>query len=106
MLIVSAFAARPAQSHDTPCATEMPELEQLRARLAEQGIDLIGVSVDADPEARVAQFAADKKVEYPIYLGGVNSIEQVSSGKNSLFRLQCSWTRTARCRSYCSGFQL
>jgi thiol-disulfide isomerase/thioredoxin len=60
-----------------PCATEMPELEQLRAPLAGKGIDLIGVSVDADPEARVAQFAADKKVHYPIYLGGVPAIEQI-----------------------------
>ena len=63
-----------------PCATEMPELEQLRAPLAGKGIDLIGVSVDADPEARVAQFAKKKKVNYPIYLGGVPTIEQVFAG--------------------------
>ncbi|GAC1628162.1 MAG: hypothetical protein NVS9B13_25740 [Candidatus Acidiferrum sp.] len=64
-----------------PCATEMPELEQLRAPLAGKGIDLIGVSVDADPEAKVAQFAAEKQVHYPVYLGGVPAIEQVFAGE-------------------------
>jgi thiol-disulfide isomerase/thioredoxin len=63
-----------------PCATEMPELERLRAPLAAKGIDLIGVSVDADPEAKVVQFAGEKKVHYPIYLGGVPVIEQVFVG--------------------------
>ena len=63
-----------------PCATEMPELEQLRAPLARKEIDLIGVSVDADPEAKVAQFAGEKKVHYPVFLGGVPVIEQVFVG--------------------------
>lgn len=63
-----------------PCATEMPELEQLRGQLAAKGIDLIGVSVDADPDAKVAQFVAENNVHYPIYLGGVPAIEQVFAG--------------------------
>jgi thiol-disulfide isomerase/thioredoxin len=63
-----------------PCATEMPELEQLRAPLAAKGIDLLGISVDADPKAKVAQFAAEKKVHYPIYVGGVPAIEWVFLG--------------------------
>jgi len=63
-----------------PCATEMPELEELHGKFAEQGIDLIGVSVDADPEAKIAQFAGEKRVHYPIYLGGVPAIEQVFAG--------------------------
>jgi len=36
--------------------------------------------VDADPEAKVAQFAGEKKVHYPIYLGGVPAIEGVFVG--------------------------
>jgi hypothetical protein len=51
------------------------ELEQLYVPLAGKGIDLIGISVDA-----VAQFAAEKKLTFPIYVGGVPMIEQVFVG--------------------------
>lgn len=63
-----------------PCATEMPELEQLRAALDAKGIDLIGVNVDVDPEAKVGAFAERMKVHYPIYLGGVPAIEAIFAG--------------------------
>jgi thiol-disulfide isomerase/thioredoxin len=49
-----------------PCKTEMPELEAMRLRLAERGIDLIGVSVDTEAEAPVAEYAK-ARVTYPIY---------------------------------------
>lgn len=63
-----------------PCATEMPELERLRESLAARGVDLVGVSVDADAEARVAEFARRMGVQYPIYRGGVPAIEQIFAG--------------------------
>ena len=49
-----------------PCRKEMPELEALRPRLAERGIDLVGVSVDTEKDAPVAEYAA-ARVTYPIY---------------------------------------
>jgi thiol-disulfide isomerase/thioredoxin len=49
-----------------PCRREMPELEALRPRLAERGIDLVGVSVDTEKDAPVAEYAA-ARVTYPIY---------------------------------------
>lgn len=49
-----------------PCRKEMPELEAMRARLAERGIDLVGVSVDTDADAPVAEYAR-ARVTYPIY---------------------------------------
>jgi thiol-disulfide isomerase/thioredoxin len=63
-----------------PCATEMPELEELRKPLAGKQIDLVGISVDTDPEAKIGQFAASKNVTYPIFAGGVPAIEQVFQG--------------------------
>jgi thiol-disulfide isomerase/thioredoxin len=49
-----------------PCKKEMPELEAMRPRLAERGIDLVGVSVDTDEDAPVAEYAR-ARVTYPIY---------------------------------------
>jgi thiol-disulfide isomerase/thioredoxin len=49
-----------------PCKKEMPELEAMRGRLAERGIDLVGVSVDAEKDAPVAEYAR-ARVTYPVY---------------------------------------
>jgi thiol-disulfide isomerase/thioredoxin len=49
-----------------PCKREMPELEALRERLASRGLDLVGVSVDTEPDAPVAAFARER-VRYPVY---------------------------------------
>jgi len=61
----------------TPCAKEMPELERLRASLATNGVDLIGLNVDAEPDADVKGFLKLYRVGYPIYVGGVPAIEQL-----------------------------
>jgi thiol-disulfide isomerase/thioredoxin len=60
-----------------PCATEMPELEALRPRLAQKGIDLIGISVDVEKDVDIKGFVKQKRVTYPIYAGGVPVIEQL-----------------------------
>jgi thiol-disulfide isomerase/thioredoxin len=60
-----------------PCAKEMPELEKLRPGLAAQGIDLIGLNVDAQPDADVRGYVARRRVNYPIFVGGVGAIEQL-----------------------------
>jgi thiol-disulfide isomerase/thioredoxin len=49
-----------------PCKNEMPELESMRSRLAERGIDLVGVSVDTEEDAPVDEYAK-ARVTYPIY---------------------------------------
>jgi thiol-disulfide isomerase/thioredoxin len=58
-----------------PCRKEMPELERLRPGLAANKIDLVGLNVDSDPRADVRGFLRENRVGYPIYLGGVGSIE-------------------------------
>jgi thiol-disulfide isomerase/thioredoxin len=60
-----------------PCKTEMPELEKLRAQLAANGVDLVGLNVDVDPQAKIALFLEKTKVSYPVYLGGVAAVEQL-----------------------------
>jgi thiol-disulfide isomerase/thioredoxin len=60
-----------------PCAKEMPELEKLRPGLAAQGIDLIGLNVDAQPDADVRGYVARRRVNYPIFVGGIGAIEQL-----------------------------
>jgi thiol-disulfide isomerase/thioredoxin len=49
-----------------PCKKEMPELEAMRGRLAETGVDLVGVSVDTEKDAPVADYAR-ARVTYPVY---------------------------------------
>jgi hypothetical protein len=55
----------------------MPELEKLRAQLSANGVDLIGLNVDVDPQAKIALFLEKTKVSYPVYLGGVAAVEQL-----------------------------
>ncbi len=60
-----------------PCGREMPELEKMRPSLAARGIDLIGLNVDAEKNADVKGYIADKRVTYPILIGGATAIEQL-----------------------------
>ncbi len=59
-----------------PCAKEMPELEKLRTTLAARKIDIIGINVDTE-KVNVKKYVTDKRVTYPILLGGVPAIEQL-----------------------------
>ena len=60
-----------------PCAKEMPELERMRPLLAARGIDVVGINVDAEKNANVKGYIAQKRVTYPILIGGMAAIEQI-----------------------------
>ena len=60
-----------------PCLKEMPELDRLQASLKKNGIDLIGLNVDAEPDGRIQPFLERVPVSYPIYIGGVSAISQL-----------------------------
>ncbi|MDQ3130650.1 MAG: redoxin domain-containing protein [Acidobacteriota bacterium] len=60
-----------------PCAKEMPELQRMRPELAARGIDLIGINVDTEKGANIKGYIANKRVTYPIVIGGVAAIEQI-----------------------------
>lgn len=87
-----------------PCATEMPGLEQLRAPLAEHKIDLIGVSVDTEPDAKIGPFAEKMGARYPIFAGGVPVIEQVFEGDQLAVPLSVLLDEHGRILQIISGF--
>jgi thiol-disulfide isomerase/thioredoxin len=60
-----------------PCAKEMPELQRMRPQLAARGVDLIGINVDTETGANIKGYVANKRVTYPIVIGGVAAIEQI-----------------------------
>ena len=60
-----------------PCASEMPELQALNAKLAARGIDLVGLNVDTEPKTDVKGFVAGKRITYPILLGGAVAAEHL-----------------------------
>jgi len=60
-----------------PCAKEMPELEKLRSRLTARNIDLIGLNVDTEPNADISGYVKDRRVTYPIFIGGIPAIEKI-----------------------------
>lgn len=60
-----------------PCAAEMPELEKMRVKLAARGIDLLGLNVDAEKNVNVKGYVANKRVTYPILVGGTTAIEKI-----------------------------
>jgi hypothetical protein len=55
----------------------MPELERMRPQLAVRGIDLIGINVDTERGANIKGYVANKRVTYPIVIGGVAAIENI-----------------------------
>jgi len=87
-----------------PCATEMPELERLRAGLEAKGVDLVGVSVDADADAKVGEFARGMGARYPIFVGGVPVIEKVFESDQLAVPLSVVVDEHGRILQIISGF--
>jgi cytochrome c-type biogenesis protein len=51
-----------------PCKEEIPYLESLHAKHAAQGLQIVGVSVDArGEESKITEFAKDFRMTYPIW---------------------------------------
>jgi len=51
-----------------PCKEEIPYLESLHAKHAGQGLQIVGVSVDArGEESKINEFAKDFRMTYPIW---------------------------------------
>jgi peroxiredoxin len=51
-----------------PCIQEMPSMQRLYARLAPQGLVVLGVSLDEDGAKRVIPFLARLKLTFPVAL--------------------------------------
>jgi peroxiredoxin len=51
-----------------PCKEEIPYLESLHGKHAAQGLQIVGVSVDArGDESKITEFAKDFRMTYPIW---------------------------------------
>ena len=51
-----------------PCKEEIPYLESLHGKYAAQGLQIVGVSVDArGDESKIEEFARDFQMTYPIW---------------------------------------
>lgn len=87
-----------------PCATEMPELQQLRASLAAKRVDLVGVSVDSEPDAKVGEFSRKMGAQYPIFFGGVPVIEKIFEGDQLAIPLSVVLDDQGRVLQIISGF--
>lgn len=66
----------------TLCVREMPELERLRPRLRDKGIEVVGLSIDtAGPEV-VEQYLRKHGISYPTFLAEENAVEQIYDVKD------------------------
>lgn len=53
-----------------PCRAETPELVRIHERYANQGVSVVGITLDEDPSTLVPQFIRQFKVSYPVLLPG------------------------------------
>ncbi len=63
----------------TPCGREMPELERLRPALEAAGVELVGVSLDADAAA-VQGFLSSRGIRYPVYVADASAPGRIYAG--------------------------
>ena len=51
-----------------PCRTEIPELRDIHARYKDKGLELVGVSVDAEGnDEGIREFMTEFKMDYPVW---------------------------------------
>lgn len=52
-----------------PCVEEMPELTELQDKLKEQKVQILGIGIDSPDN--IKDFAAKLKINYPLYIAGM-----------------------------------
>jgi thiol-disulfide isomerase/thioredoxin len=63
-----------------PCREEMPLFVELQRRHGDHGLQLVGIALD-DP-AKVRLFAQELGINYPILLGGIDTMELMRGAGN------------------------
>ncbi len=56
-----------------PCREEVPALVRIRSKYATNGVEIIGIALDS--AEKVAEFAREFSIQYPLVLGGVELID-------------------------------
>ena len=64
-----------------PCREEVPGLVRIQQAYGSKGVQIVGISVDSS--AKVAEFSKEFEVNYPLVLGGLESIELLRQLGNS-----------------------
>jgi thiol-disulfide isomerase/thioredoxin len=60
-----------------PCKEELPELNRLYRRFADQGVRFIGISVDEGGPAAIEKVIAKQKVAFPVYWVGDTAVDNL-----------------------------
>ncbi len=63
-----------------PCLEEIPMFVRLQQQFGEQGLQFVGIAVDE--RDKVAAFARDNAINYPIMIGQLDAIELAESAGN------------------------
>ena len=58
-----------------PCRKEMPALEAAQKQFGPNGLQIVGIAIDSP--GKVAQFAKEVGVSYPLVTGGLETIEMI-----------------------------
>jgi len=53
-----------------PCKESIPHLNSLNRKYGKQGLQVLGVSVDEGGDREVKSFIAERKIGYPVAIGG------------------------------------
>lgn len=57
----------------TPCREEIPVFVRMQERYGAQGLQFVGIAID-QPD-KVAEFAREFRINYPVLLGGLETME-------------------------------
>ena len=63
-----------------PCREEIPIFVRLQERYGDRGLQFVGIAIDQP--GKVAEFAAEFRVNYPLLIAGVDSLELLRQAGN------------------------
>jgi peroxiredoxin len=63
-----------------PCREEIPGFVRLQERYRSRGLQFVGIAID-QPD-KVAEFASEFRINYPLLLGGLETIELLRQAGN------------------------
>ncbi len=64
----------------SPCLEEIPQFVRMQERLGNQGLQFVGIAVDN--VAKVREFAAKYRINYPVLIGEMDAIELARAAGN------------------------
>lgn len=62
----------------SPCIDELPTLNQLHKKFNNQGLEIIGISIDLDGPEAMQPVVSALKIDFPVYWYGEKAVEKFS----------------------------